>query len=189
MRAADRNHARITMRPRDSNGRETAWFAYSDTENAVDYNLFRPGAVDDAIRFRRCWCCGEHRGKHSTYIASPAILVDGQSNEPPSHSNCALHAATHCPFLTGIQQDGNDRVVVLYTSTQQPLRVTPSSTRFWAGPPTSVSWFCRGREATRDEAVEALESAYAAMRRLSQDQAEHLDKLERLYGDALRLLP
>lgn len=68
---------RLASRPRDEQGRLTAWYAYSDDRNVVDYSLFRPDAVDDAIRFGCCWCCGERRGKYSTYIASAAILIDG----------------------------------------------------------------------------------------------------------------
>lgn len=80
-------------------------------------------------------------------------------------------------------------MIVLYTATRQPTRITPEGNRFWVGPAHSVQWFSRGDIASREEALAALDVAHLAMKERAAGNESQLDKLARLYHKALAVLP
>ena len=57
-----------------------------------------------AVKERRCWVCGHHRGVYVAFVVGPMCGVNRISSEPPSHLACARWSARNCPFLSNPRQ-------------------------------------------------------------------------------------
>jgi hypothetical protein len=207
---------RIARLRRDDRGYPVPWFVAwmkdgklcPAGEGAPDFRVIAPGKLSRAYVSCMCWICGGPLGRHKVYVIGPMCVVNRVTNEPASHRECAEFAAAACPFLTRPREkrseknlpanrfvadghiDRNPGAVCLYeTPFVKPFRAGAGDL-FQLGPPERVDWWARGRQATRAEIVESIESGYPLLEReAAKDGAEALAELAQLRNAAMRLLP
>lgn len=181
--------SRIKTLPVDHNGYPVPWFVQwfhadnSPCERPPDLERDHPDfrVVDSrkrplAVRLRLCWICGGNLGGHLAFVIGPMCAINRISSEPPSHRDCAIFAATACPFLTkpqvkrreenlpanysdaaGIMITRNPGVALVWITRRYSINFVGSGSGdylFEVGDPEETLWFCQGRKATRAE-VEA----------------------------------
>lgn len=180
-------HVRIL--PRDRAGRPVPWFAERlPGQPDPDFRVTSMAKIARALRARLCWVCGIgfRFEDDRTFVIGPMCAVNQISAEPPAHWDCAVYAATHCPFLThpGMRrrESGLDGTVqpegmiprnpgVCLTWAAGASRAWMASHRSWSwfqtangtvlfdvGDPKRVAWWCEGRPATRAEVTASIES-------------------------------
>lgn len=161
-----------------------------------------------------CWLCGEKLGVRATFVVGPMCTVTRVSAEPPSHHDCAIFAAQACPFLIlpkAIRREanmpssatplgGDDETALMHNPGATALFVTRSwrliaggshgSVVLRMGDPESVTWYAKGRQATRAEVLEAFDLGLPKLRAIAEkDGAAQLEKMESLVAKALLWLP
>lgn len=168
----------------DERGYPVPWFV-AWIDGKPDFRVSDARRVIEAVKFRRCWLCGDGLGRHLAFVIGPMCSVNRVSSEPPSHLDCALFAVQACPFLTrprahrraaGLPEDAapgaglgimrNPGVALVWiTRSYRPFRAPAPDGRtgwlFEVGPPDEVRWFCEGRPATRAEIEASIESGLA----------------------------
>jgi hypothetical protein len=199
---------RIRSLPLDVRGFPVPWFVHWDN-GVPDFRVVGPGKIADAVRFRRCWTCGEVLGKFMTFVIGPMCLINRISGEPPSHRDCAQYAATHCPFLTrphmkrnehklpehhempGLAVKRNPGVAVLWVSRGYQLFNAPGGGQLFSlGEPAELEFYAEGRLASRQEILHSIETGLPIL-----EEAAALDgdgacaELGRQYKRALALVP
>jgi hypothetical protein len=65
-----------------------------------DFRVMRADFRLKCVRNNLCWQCGERLSNRLAFVIGPMCAVNRVSSEPPSHRDCALFAASACPFLT-----------------------------------------------------------------------------------------
>jgi hypothetical protein len=201
--------------PVDKHGRPVPWFV-AWIDGKPDFRVIGPGKVADAINFERCWLCGQHRGRYSTFVIGPMCAVNRISAEPPSHGDCAVYAAQACPFLTtpnmrrrdsgkpegtsepaGTMIRRNPGVTLLWTTRDFKIvgaddgyGKPTSGPLFQLGDPTSVGWFAEGRTANRDEVLASIESGLPLLRESAENESDAaVAELERRTDIAMQSIP
>jgi hypothetical protein len=162
------------------------WFvAWED--GVPDFRVVAPGNIRDAVRFGLCWVCGQPAGQYKAFVLGPMCAVNRVSSEPPSHRDCAVYSATHCPFLAtpgmrrrepggpagtrpppGLMITRNPGVALVWVTRSYRLQRVPGGVLFEIGDPLEVLWFAQGRPATRAEVDASIETGLPALR----EQAE-----------------
>lgn len=199
---------RIAKLPTNQAGYPVPWFvAWIDGQ--PDFRVVGAGKLDDAVRFGLCWLCGQPRGANAAFVIGPMCSVNRISPEPPSHRDCAIYAATACPFLATPsmrRRDGN-----LPADASEPdgdmIRRNPGVALVWVtrtwrtlhhyrlfdiGDPIETRWYAEGRDATRAEVLASIESGLpilkdsAAQEKFSQ---RALEVLRGQYEAALQYVP
>jgi hypothetical protein len=201
--------ARVARLPRDRHGRPVPWFV-AWIDGAPDFRIVASGKVAEAVRFNRCFICGDDLGRWLSFPVGPMGTVNRTSPEPAAHKECALYAVKACPFLTrpamrrreaglpeglgvethtpGAMQAHNPGVTAIWTTrAQQPFPDGKGGLLFRMGDPHEVLWFAEGRPATRAEVQEAMESELAILRGLT--APGELAALEAAYTEAQRYVP
>jgi hypothetical protein len=201
--------ARIAALPVNKAGYPVPWFvAWIDGE--PDFRVIGPGRIIEALRIARCWICGDLRSHRSSFVIGSMCAVNRVSSEPPSHLDCAIYAATHCPFLTkpkmhrresrkpegivaasGVALDRNPGVALVWTS--RTWRLVPDGVGgllFDVGEPESVAWYAEGRQATRAEVLTSIGSGLPLLREVAdEDGPEAVAELTQMHERALALVP
>lgn len=174
-----------------------------------DFRILYPGAVADAIRYRRCWICGGRLGQNTAFVVGPMCAVNRTSSEPPSHVDCAEWAARACPFLTrpkmtrreaglpetekpaGIMLERNPGVALVWvTRRYHAFGAITGGVLFNMGTPERVVFYAEGRLATRAEIEASIESGLPALRELAEQQGGYaLRALDECVARARELLP
>jgi hypothetical protein len=202
--------SRMIHLPLDKHGRPVPWFvAWIDGQ--PDFRIIRPGGIDEALMFDRCWLCGGSLGKHVAFVIGPMCAVNRVSSEPGSHRDCAEYAARACPFLAN---PGMARREITTVDNVPPagvaIRRNPGVALVWVsrtwstfpdglggrlvnvGDPVSATWFARGRHATRAEVLESIESGMPLLRSAAEADPEPalaLADLDRLLAATMRHVP
>lgn len=215
---------RIARLPVDARGYPVPWFvewfhadgsvfgSISDPIQPGDYPDFRVVSTRKmglAVRNRLCWVCGGPLGRWLAFVIGPMCAVNRTSGEPPSHRDCAMFAATACPFLTkpGVARrennlpeaahknpahlDRNPGVAMVWiTGTYEIHRQGGGDVVFRIGNPEEVFFFCEGRTATRAEIMHSIETGLPFLRDCAAQQGtEALTALDEMYSEALALVP
>jgi hypothetical protein len=147
-----------------------------------DFRIMNPMHMRACIMRDVCWQCGEKLGRYKTFVIGPMCMVNKISAEPPSHLDCAVYAATHCPFLinpdkvrrdanmpkgqvepAGIMIERNPGVEALYTTRTYKAFAEGRGVLFAMGDPEHVEWYAEGRPATQAEVLASIESGTAAL--------------------------
>lgn len=143
---------------------------------------------------KRCWVCGLPRGAYMTFVVGPMCAVNRISGEPPSHRECGEWSARNCPFLArpgaqraerpkpdgvtagaGIPLQRNPGVALAWTTRTYQVRKVPGGEHsnagvlFAFGDPHEVTWWAKGRPATREEIEASIDTGLPAL----QDACEH----------------
>ena len=170
---------RIARLPLDARGYPVPWFVQW-INGAPEFRVMDGEKFARAIRERRCWVCGDVLGRHLAFVIGPMCALNKTSAEPPSHHDCAVWSAQHCPFLsrphmvrredeltdTCTKGDAaimrNPGACGVWTTTAYRLHRSPgnSATGYLIemGDPDRVEWFAAGRPATRAEVEASIDS-------------------------------
>ena len=147
------------------------------------------------------------------FVIGPMCAVNRTSSEPPSHLDCARFSARNCPFLSQprMKRVGEQN---LPHGTAAPagemIKRNPGVTLIWQtlrysvwddgrggvlhdiGKPHEVEWYAHGREATRDEVLESINSGLPLLADMCQrdpDPQGALAELAQRSVAALTLVP
>src|SRR5688572_1901527 len=200
---------RVARLPRDAHGRPVPWFV-AVIEGVPDFRIVAAGKVAEAVRFGRCFICGDDLGRWLTFAVGPMCTINRTAPEPPAHKDCALFAVQACPFLVrpgmrrreaglpaglavdthapGVTVAHNPGVTALWTTRQQqPFADDKGGLLFRMGDPHEVLWYAEGRAATRAEVLESLEAERDTLHGLS--AAEEQGAVQVAYQQALAYAP
>lgn len=202
-----RNIGRLLRDPK--RGVPVPWFvAWIDGQ--PDFRVIAPGRIEDALRFGLCWVCGQRRGRYSAFVVGPMCAINRTSAEPPSHLDCATYSAMACPFLVNPQRRRRESQMPEGTADPagQMIRRNPGVALVWVtkkfhlwhddsggllfdvGQPDSVRWYAHGRDATRDEVWESIESGLPILAGMAEEEGQGaVAELERRTEAAKQLLP
>lgn len=202
---------RVRNLPLDKRGYPVPWFvAWVDGE--PDFRVIGPGKMVEAVKENRCWICGQQMGVFKCFVLGPMCAVTRTTSEPPNHRDCAIFAATACPFLVrphmkrsvgelpegtvdaaGVHLDRNPGATGIWiTRTFRPFIPFAGSrgVLFKVGDPTEVLWYAKGREATHAEVEESISGGYPHLLKLAQtDGQDAIDQLDTMMATARMLLP
>lgn len=210
---------RMQRLPVEDRGYPVPWFvAWLDEngdpvprgEGKPDFRIIHPETIAEAVRFQKCWLCGERLGAYKAYVIGPMCAVNRTSAEPPSHRDCADFAARACPFLArpharrrdvgkpgqsvegpGIALQRNPGVALVWVT--KKLRRRPDGrggVLFDVGEPVETRWYAEGRPATRAEVCESIETGLPSLREIAeQDGKLALKALEKARDRAMELVP
>lgn len=203
---------RIRLLPRNDAGYPIPWFV-ATIDGKPDFRVIERGRIDYALRNPVCWVCGGLRSGSmpAAFVIGPMCAVNRISAEPPSHVECAIYSATHCPFLSipkmvrrekgvpveakvpaGISIRRNPGVALVWlTRTSRWFRDPGGDgVLFDVGEPLETHWFAEGREATRAEVLASIESGLPILRDMAVDEGpEALAELMNQHAEALALVP
>lgn len=202
--------ARILALPGDRAGHPVPWFvAWIDGE--PDFRVIRPNGIYEAIKYDRCWVCGDRLGtKWNAFTIGPMCALNRTTAEPPSHRECAIFSATHCPFLTtpamGRRESRMPDGALNPAGTM--IRRNPGVALVWVtrrwnlfpdgagnvlvnvGEPVETLWFAHGRAASRDEVLASIDSGLPILRDMAEAEGPRaLEQLARQHEIALELVP
>jgi hypothetical protein len=197
---------RMRSLPIDTRGYPVPWFV-AWVNGEPDFRIADGQKLYRALRQGCCWVCGEPVGKFKTCVIGPMCAVNRTTAEPPCHLECAIFAATACPFLRlpraqrrdanipdGLQDPAgmkilrNPGVTLLWTTTSCRRWDVDDGVLFRLGSPSEVRWYCQGRTATRAEVLESIDSGMPSLRELADKEGSGV-QLQQQYNDMLRLLP
>ena len=204
---------RIDRLPRDHVGRPVPWFV-AWIDGKPDFRVIRPGGIQVALRDKMCWTCGIPflRQEDRAFVIGPMCAVNRVSAEPASHLDCAVFAATHCPFLATPQMVRRERHMPREAKRPagEMIRRNPGVALVWVtgykswstfsdgnggtlvnvGEPKRVLWFARGREATRAEVMASIDSGLPILSEMAEAEGpDAVAELERMHQRALELVP
>jgi hypothetical protein len=205
---------RMQRLPVSGEGYPVPWFV-AEVNGKPDFRCSDDEKIRAAIRFKRCWLCGELLGRYITFVIGPMSAVNRTSSEPPSHHECATYAARACPFLSqprmrrnekelpedrsvaGIAIKRNPGVALLWTTRSYRLvrgdagGAGGAGVLFRIGLPEKTEWYCEGRPATRAEVMASFESGLPVLQQIAKthDGPDGVADLERMVQVALQLVP
>ena len=168
--------SRISKLPRDKRGFPVPWFVeWIDGEPS--FPVMDPDKFRQAVTFNRCWVCGGPLSACKAFVIGPMCVVNRVTAEPPSHLDCARFAALNCPFLAnprvgrqlggdevikrggkvaGIMIERNPGVTCIWVAKSYKLQRLDNGILFRIGPAEQVSFYAKGRPATRAEVNESI---------------------------------
>jgi hypothetical protein len=195
--------------PVDERGYPVPWFV--DWFNGKpEFRAMSQKKFVAAINQRRCWTCGHHLFGEEVFVIGPMCAINRISGEPPNHRECAIYAATACPFLSkpqmvrrendlpgpklpgaGIAIARNPGVTLLWYTRHHRIMEVPNGVLFQIGRPFKTEWYMRGRPATRAEVMESIESGLPALREADRLQgvSDADAEIDRRLSETMRLLP
>ena len=170
----------------------------------VDYPKFKP-----AIKQRLCWICGQKLGAYLAFPIGPMCCINRTISEPPSHTECAEWSIKACPFLIQKQETRRETnlpegfkeaagkaiarqpgAVCLWVTNKYDIWQVENGLLFKLGDPLQIKWFREGREATREEVLESIDSGYPILYEAATIEGERaIASLEKMKLDAMKLLP
>ncbi len=198
---------RIAALRRNPAGYPIPFFVADQSSANPDFRVAGRPQFAAAVRAARCWVCGNpRRDGADAFTIGPMCAVNRVSADPPSHLECAEYSVRVCPVLlrpemrrreaglpplaettAGIALARNPGVSLIWVSRWRLTRL-PNGWIFDLEDPASVSWWARGREATRAEVLAAIDSGMPELRKLCEGPDDHTD-LDSAYQVALDLLP
>lgn len=198
---------RIAALPRDHRGYPVPWFvAWVDGKPV--FPCADSAKLVRAVRERRCWVCGDLLARNLAFVVGPMCTVNRTSAEPPCHLECAVFSAMACPFLAkpkmkrqdvsdiatleppGNMLKRNPGVACVWSTRSFDLMHVPNGVLFRIGEPMAVRWFCEGRDATRDEVLESMDSGLPLLANVAKEEGPEAEaELNRMHCAALAYLP
>jgi hypothetical protein len=187
------------------------WFV-AWIDGAPDFRCIDTPKIGRAVRENRCWVCGDVLGQHKAFLIGPMCAINRVISEPPAHRDCAVFSAKACPFLSQPRMRRNVKdlpdervaaagfgikrnpgaVCVWITKSFKPFRAHAGNAGilFRLDDPTECLWFAYGREATRAEVLQSIDSGYPSLMELAEQQgAAAVAALERYRDEVMPLLP
>lgn len=193
--------------PLDKRGFPVPWFAsWPIAKRDVDFQVIEPGRIVTAMRFNVCWVSGEEMDPVFAFVIGPMCAINRISAEPPSRIEVAEWSVKGCPLLSnpamrraprsdvidapGIMERRNPGVSLIWVCDHfSPVRVD-GGYLFQVPDPMWVSWWHRGREATRAEVEAAMAPGVAQLRQMAMEEGSAaLNEFSRRLTMARELLP
>lgn len=195
-----------------------AWFDAAGKEVAAgegvpDYKVINSKAMRTCFNNNRCWLCGQNLYRLRAHVIGPMCAINRTTSEPGSHIECASYAVRVCPFLSnpvarmaatevklkthpglmppaGFFLERNPGVACIWLSPRAKPMTVPggNGVLFQLPSPVSVSWWCKGREATRAEIVSSINGGLPTLIKLAGDEGA-LPELARFISRMKPLLP
>lgn len=210
---------RIAMLPVDRRGYPVPWFV-AEVDGQPDHRIVPEGRALEAVKRQLCWVCGQPTGRHLAFVIGPMCVVNRITSEAPSHRECAEYSTAACPFLSrphAVRRDAskpadavspggnmlprNPGVLVLWITRPERVSYLTQHNLFRLnGEPTETVWIREGRQATRAESLESIETGLPTLRELAEaeDAAQQTNsggggyavrELEQQLAYAMRYLP
>jgi hypothetical protein len=204
---------RVAMLRRDKHGRPVPWFV-AWVDGKPDFRVIGPSRMQAARRLSLCWVCGVPflRQEDRAFVIGPMCAVNRVSSEPPSHRDCAVYSATHCPFLTtpnmvrrerhmpegaeppaGIAIKRNPGVALVWVTGYRSWKTFPDDAGgvLWnIGEPREALWFARGDVATRSEVLASIDSGLPILAGMAAEEGpDAVAELEAMHARALECVP
>lgn len=196
---------RMADLPVESRGYPVPFFV-AWIDGKPDFRVIEAGRIAECVRGEKCWLCGERLGAFKAFVIGPMCAVNRTSSEPPSHRECAIFAATACPFLVmpkaqrreanlpegniaGVSIPRNPGVALVWVSKRFRLfGDNRGGVLFDIGEPVETLWFAEGRAAMRAEVMASIESGLPSLRAMAQGE-EDLAELAKMVAAAEVYLP
>lgn len=204
---------RIRDLDRDKHGYPVPWFV-AWLDGKPDFRVIFPGAIEEALRHKRCWICGVPflRQEDRAFTIGPMCAVNRVSAEPPAHRDCAIYSARACPFLStpqmvrrdkhkpedascpaGISIPRNPGVALVWVTRYRAWTIRSDGNGgrlFDIGDPREALWFARGRGATRAEVLASIDSGLPILREMAgRDGDGAVADLDAMHQRALAYIP
>jgi hypothetical protein len=144
---------RIARLPVDEHGQPVLFFADMD---AAKWQF--------CISAKRCAVCGDVLGKWLTFIVAAPGGLSAVTAGPPAHASCAEWLSTH-RMLPGV-------TLLWTTDTSRVFRNRDGRMLIQMGPPSRVAWVADGRDATREEVRDAVESGLPVLQEACEREAD-----------------
>lgn len=173
--------SRMKTLPVDERGYPVPWFV-DWVDGKPEFRAMDGEKWESAVRYRLCWVCGGQLGVNKSFVAGPMCGINRTSAEPPCHLECATWSARNCPFLKNPRQarreEGleerldtpglallrNPGVALVWTTRTYSLFPDANNRPLITfGDPEHLEWYCEGREATRAEILQSIESGMPAL--------------------------
>ncbi len=180
--------SRMQHLPRDHRGYPVPWFV-AFIDGKPDFRVIKDKGIATAWNSKLCWLCGAPMGVYKACVVGPMCGINRITSEPPSHLECAEYAAKACPFLTkplatrverglpeecytsGVALKRNPGATLIWvTKDIKPFRIHPDKgggVLFRLGNPTSLTFWCKGRHATRAEVEESVRTGLPKLQELA----------------------
>jgi hypothetical protein len=175
--------SRLAQLPIDQRGFPVPWFV-AWIDGKPDHRVMDGNKLGPALRFGKCWMCGEPLGARKSFCIGPMCCITRTIAEPPSHLECLQYAVRACPWMTrphakrreaGLPEDTSDPAGVMLkrnpgvsclwtTRAFRVERIAQASGGVGAGvlvklgEPERLEWFAFGRVASHDEVRASVES-------------------------------
>lgn len=200
---------RMLHLPVDKRGYPVPWFV-AWVNGEPEFRAMDPDKWIQAVRFKKCWVCGERLGRWMTFVAGPMCGINRTSSEPPSHKECAEWSARNCPFLSnpdairrqddlianGTTINGfailrNPKVSMLWTCEDYTVfRDDRGGKLICMGEPTGgVDWYASGRKATREEVMASIDSGLPTLEAMASQEKGGLDHLQKAKERFMKYVP
>lgn len=150
-------------------------------QGTPDFRVLFPDVVRDCYFNERCWVCGGFlNSAWQSFVIGPMCSVTRTSAEPGGHYDCACWAAAACPFLARPHARRRDITgPAIVDAPGEMIDRNPGASCVWTsrnahrfpdgrggflfnvGDPSKERppiWFAQGREATREEVMESINS-------------------------------
>lgn len=190
------------------NGYPVPWFV-AEINGKYDFRVIGERKLINAVKQRKCWICGERLGSYLAFPIGAMCSLNRTISEPPSHRECAQWSIKACPFLAqrqevrrdtnlpeGVKEPGGvaiarqPGVTCLWITSSYRVINLPNGLIFKIGDPLEVQWFREGRQATRAEVLESIDSGYPILFDMATREGEWaIADLESKRSEALKLLP
>jgi hypothetical protein len=179
-------------------------------DGVPDFRVMREDYRAKCVVHKLCWQCGERLSNRLAFVIGPMCAVNRISSEPPSHRDCAIFAATACPFLTlpkaqrrmanlpadqvrspgGISIPRNPGVTLVWmTDSYQPFTDNAGGWLIRIGAPLECLWYAEGRAATHDEVMASIDSGMPILENMANEQGPDAQRaLRRQYLGARELV-
>jgi hypothetical protein len=201
---------RIKNLPRDPERGYPVPFFVAEIDGKYD---FRIAGADKRVRCTReklCWICGEKLGRYLAFVIGPMCAINRISAEPPMHRDCAEYSVRVCPFLLNPNQKRNPKKVdaeidqapgimitrnpgcmlLWITASYRLVRDQHDDFLFGVGPPISLCWVSEGRNATRAEVLDSIQTGLPILREMAaKDGPMAVGALEQSLANAVKLIP
>lgn len=162
-----------------------------------------------AVNKKLCWVCGQPMGEMMAFVIGPMCGINRTSAEPPCDVNCALYAAQTCPFLItpkmkrmdvskyegamdapGFAIKRNPGCCAVWITKHYEVFRSPNGPLIDIGEPRLVHWFAEGRQATRAEVLESIQSGLPSLMMLASEEGpDAISELVRMRKSLERWLP
>ena len=190
------------------NGYPVPWFV-AEIDGKYDFRIIGKHKLIDAIKQNKCWICGEKLGAYLAFPIGSMCAINRTISEPPSHTECAEWSIKACPFLAqrqehrrktnlpekikepgGIAIARQPGVTCLWVTSKYEVFNAMSGLLFKIGEPLQIKWFREGRQATREEVLESINSGYPILQEMAMKEGTYaLAALEEMKAITLELIP
>jgi len=179
---------RMQHLPLDERGYPIPEFV-SNLDGVRDFRIVSLEHLARCIRDDVCRICGQALDVSKVFVIGPLATLQGVSNEPPSHIECAEFAVRACPFLllpraqhrpTDIpmtqklpgSMKRNPGACCLYKVTAYTHRTKRDGNGivFHTGLAIGIAWYTQGRPALRNEVLASINASLEAIGRSGDEQ-------------------